>query len=264
MSVRWSILVQPLDESEPWLSQEPDRVLRTASIGKVLVLAEAARRLADGSLDAHRRVSRSDTLAVGDSGVWDHLDQDDLSVLDVCRLIGLASDNLATNALIDVVGLDTVRALTDRLGLAPLAQHDYVRDPRDPSLPGVAEVLSEASAAALIRYLRLLHTGVVDDRVRQWLALDTDTSMVAGALGLDPLAHTEPDRGFSLAHKTGTENGIRCDTGLVSYGGRTVAYASLANWDAHADPGDGHPDTRDEVLARMNDIGGLIRARLLG
>lgn len=264
MSVRWSILVQPLDEPEPWLSEGSDLVLRTASIGKVLVLAEAARRLEDGSLEAHRRVRRADTLAIGDSGVWDHLDQEDLSVLDVCRLIGLASDNLATNALIDVVGLDAVHALTEQFELAPLAQHDYVRDPRDPSQPGVAEVLSEASAAALIRYFGLLHTGVVDDRVRQWLALDTDTSMVAGALGMDPLAHTDPDRGFTLAHKTGTEHGIRCDTGLIGYGGRTVAYAVLANWDADAEPGDGRPDTRDEVLARMNDIGGLIRARLLG
>ena len=30
MSVRWSVLVQPLDEPWPWLAEEPDAVLRTA------------------------------------------------------------------------------------------------------------------------------------------------------------------------------------------------------------------------------------------
>ena len=48
-----------------------------------------------------------------------------------------------------------------------------------------------------------------------WLNLDTDMSMVAGAFGLDPLAHTAPDRGWWLAHKTGTDTGIRADVGLV-------------------------------------------------
>ncbi|YAL83852.1 serine hydrolase [Dermacoccaceae bacterium W4C1] len=269
MSVQWSVLVQPLDPDpagrfpEPWLSQDPDAVLHTASVGKLVVLAQAARRLAEGTLDPAQTVRKSDTVQVSDSGVWDHLDQPELSVLDLCRLVGLASDNLATNAVIDVLGLEAVQAYGEQLELPPLMQYDYVREGRDPSQPGVAEVLSKASASSLIHYFGLLHTGVIDDRVRQWLALDTDTSMVASAFGTDPLAHTEPDRGLSLAHKTGTEQGIRCDTGIVSLEGVTVGYAALANWQPQPNER-AEPDTRDEVLARMNEIGAMIRRRLVG
>ena len=87
-------------------------------------------------------------------------------------------------------------------------------------------------------------------QVLRWLALDTDTSMTAGAFGLDPLAHTEPDRGLTLAHKTGTDTGIRCDVGVIGGPARTLAYAVLAEFD---------DDDRDAVLGRMFAHGQAIR-----
>jgi beta-lactamase class A len=42
---------------------------------------------------------------VEDSGLWYLLDQRDLSVHDLCVLVGAVSDNLATNALVRLVGL---------------------------------------------------------------------------------------------------------------------------------------------------------------
>jgi beta-lactamase class A len=70
--------------------------------------------------------------------------------------------------------------------------------------------------------------------------------MVAGAFGLDPLAHTAPDRGRWLAHKTGTDLGLRADVGLLRGPRRSVAYAVLAEFD---------DDRRGEVLAEMRDWG---------
>ncbi|KNX39150.1 hypothetical protein VV01_02870 [Luteipulveratus halotolerans] len=254
--VSWSIHVQPLDGDKAWLSESPDAVLRTASVGKLLLLAVVAERIAAGEQDPDERIRWDDSEFVRDSGLWHALDQRDLSVVDACRLVGAVSDNLATNVLLRHVGLDAVAAYADRHGLAPMALLDRIRgEGRDPSLPGVAATLSRASAASVVRYLRLLHDGTVDPMVQDWLVLGTDLSMVASAFGLDPLAHAEDDRGFLLVNKTGTDSTVRADVGLVSTAGGTVAYAVLANWEPGTDP-------RDDVLARMRQFGDDIRARL--
>ncbi len=67
------------------------------------------------------------------------------------------------------------------------------------------------------------------------------------------------DRGIELWNKTGTNDGVRCDIGLVRHGGTAVAYAALANWS----PGDHYDAARDEVLEAMNAVGQLIRKELV-
>src|SRR5690606_37577890 len=109
---------------------------------------------------------------------------------------------------------------------------DRVRDVRTPEYPSA---LSVGCAADWVGVLAALAAGEVVDvavsrLVLDWLGLGVDLSMVAGALGLDPLAHAEPDRGLLLWHKTGTDAGVRADVGLVA-GERTVAYAVLCGWD---------------------------------
>ncbi|MDE9365146.1 class A beta-lactamase-related serine hydrolase [Luteipulveratus sp. YIM 133132] len=253
-SVSWSIHVEPLDDpgGEPWWSETPDEVLRTASVGKLILLAVVAERIASGEQDPTERLRWESDEFVRDSGLWQALDQRDLSVVDACRLVGAVSDNLATNVLLRHVGLDAVAGFASEHDLAPMALLDRVRDARDPSQPGVAPTLSRASARSVVRYLRLLHDGTVQPMVRDWLALGSDLSMVAAAFGLDPLAHAVPDRDVLLLNKTGTDTSVRADVGLVTFGGRTVAYAVLASWEGDA-------DHRDEVLARMRLIGQEIR-----
>jgi beta-lactamase class A len=83
-------------------------------------------------------------------------------------------------------------------------------------------------------------------RTRGWLALGTDLSMVAASFGLDPLAHTE-----ALAHKTGTDLGVRADAGVWHRpDGTLVAYAALAQWPV---PPDAAPSgiAEDARLAAM-------------
>ena len=84
-------------------------------------------------------------------------------------------------------------------------------------------------------------------QVRGWLSTNTDLSMVASAFGLDPLAHTAEDRGVTLWNKTGTNDGVRCDVGVVRRASSSVTYAVLANWSPQG-PSD---PIRDEVLAAM-------------
>ena len=251
--VTWSVRIGPADAGEPLFDHQPDVVCATASVGKILLLISVAEWLADGRLDANRPLSRLGVEPVADSGLWQHLRADEMSVVDACCLIGATSDNLATNVLIDLVGLDAVASTKEKLGLREVALLDVVRDVRRPEH---AVALSTGNARGMYQLCCELSdpqtlSPTVAESVTAWLALNTDLSMVAGSFGLDPLAHVGPDRGVVLWNKTGTNVGVRCDVGLVSRGGRQLAYAVLANWK----PADDRDELRDQVLEAMHAVG---------
>ncbi len=242
------------DTGEDLLGERADRVQRTASVGKLLLLIECATRFLTGELDPARPLSRTAGDTVADSGLWQHLRAGELPAGDLAVLVGAVSDNLATNVLLRAIDLGAVARLQARLGLVATALHDRVRDERGPGDP---PALSTGSAAELTGLMVRLHRdellGVrgVGPLVLSWLALDTDTSMVAGAFHLDPLAHVGADRGLRLAHKTGTDAGVRADVGLVGGPARTVAYAVLAEFD---------DAERDAALDAMREWGRAVRA----
>lgn len=258
VGLRWSACVREAASGVVLDSFEPGRVLPTASVAKVLLLIELARRFETGDLDRRARVPRgSDRVA--DSGLWQVMDASSLTASDAARLVGAVSDNQATNALIDLVGLDAVGATAHALGLHDCALLDRVRDVRGPGHPAM---LSRGSAAELSALAARLHRGeVIGPRVSadvtDWLALGADLSMVSGAFGLDPLAHRDADRGIRLWNKTGTDAGVRADVGVVDADGRAVAFAVIAQWSDEASPG-----TRDAVLAAMRAAGDRLRTRL--
>ena len=194
----WSIRVVDVAQGSVLASLDAGRVLRTASVGKLFLLVEAARQATAGELDLAERVQWQDDERVEDSGLWYLLDQRELSVRDLCVLVGAVSDNLATNVLVRVVGLSAVAARTAALGYTDSGLLDRVRDERGPSHP---PTLSVGTAADLSDLMGRLHGGEVVDRevsalVLRWLAANTDLSMVASAFDLDPLAHAEPDGGL--------------------------------------------------------------------
>ena len=255
----WSIDILG-DSGDRLASLDRDRVCETASIGKVLLLIEAAAQISEGSLSATESLSRNPELTVHDSGLWQHLQVDSLSVGDCIGLIAASSDNLATNVLLARVGLDAVAVRARNLGLTSTSLNDFVRDVRTAEHPAV---LSFGTASELSQLMWRVRNGEVVSRhisqqVLHWLSLNTDLSMVASAFRFDPLAHFEPDRGLSLYNKTGTNDGVRCDIGVVSGPTGTVTYAVLANWHRLAN----HDPLRDEVMDAMGRLGQAIRANI--
>lgn len=252
----WSVQVRECGSGRIVLEHEPTRRQRTASVGKLLLLIEVAARIDEGSLSPDAFLSRESGPWVADSGLWQHLTSRELSVADAATLVGAVSDNLATNVLLAEVGLDAVAARTRSLGLLDSALHDYVRVERTSHQP---PTLSEGTAGEWCDLMLGLHEGrivsrAVCDRVLGWLSVNTDHSMVAGALHLDPLSHgVDPMSRPRLWSKTGTDDGVRADVGVMADGGRAVAYAVICTW-----PFGGATRTED-VLAAMRDIGTLIR-----
>src|SRR5688500_11044511 len=98
--IDWSVSVVDLGSGEVLASHEPDRLLSTASVGKVFVLVELADWLRSGELAADEPLDRRAVPPVADSGLWQHLSTDVLPLVDVARLVGAVSDNLATNVLL--------------------------------------------------------------------------------------------------------------------------------------------------------------------
>jgi len=257
--VTWGVYVIEVPTGEVVLDHQGALTLSTASVGKLLLLLEAARQIEMGVVRPDEMVERTDADTIGDSGLWQHLTAPALSVVDLAVLVASVSDNLATNVLLRRLGIDTVTAMTACLGLSATALHDRVRDTRRATDP---PRLSTGSAAELAGLLRAMSVGdavssSVSSQVLGWLATGVDLSMVGAAFGLDPLAHAAPDQGISLHNKTGTDVGVRADVGLVGTSSSALAYAVLANWPADE-------DHRDEVHAAMRRLGGQLRHRLAG
>jgi beta-lactamase class A len=233
------------------LSVDDHIVLPTASVGKVLLLLEVAARLGASGQSRYELLDRTPEDLVGDSGVWQHLNAPSLPISDLAALVAAVSDNLATNVLLRAVGLDSVRRRAELLGLKRTALLDRVRDRRGPD---DAPQLSVGSAAELATLFARIARGeavdrLVSSRVSDWLALNTDLSLVASAFALDPLAHLRSDHGLSLINKTGWDQGVRSEAGVLRGPRRAVAYAVTVTFedDSHI--------RRLSVLQAMRTIG---------
>lgn len=227
--VLWSVRIQ--QDQRIAVDLHADRPLSIASVGKILLLVAAAERIvADPGFAAFEL--RRPLEQVADSGLWQHLSAPALSVHDACVLIASVSDNLATNALLGLVGLDACNGVARALGCGALALHDRVRDPRSAGDP---PRLATGSAADLVMLMGELRSpGILDRRVASmvmgWLGLNVDHSMSLQGLGVDPLVDgsgTHP----AIANKTGTDRGVCADAGVIGSGPDAVVYAVIANWD---------------------------------
>jgi beta-lactamase class A len=257
VDIDWSICIRDVAGREV-AGRNADRSMKTASIGKLLLLVEVARQCAEGDLTGTTLLGQDPELRVADSGIWQHLRVEELAVHDLCVLIASVSDNLATNALLKHVGLQRLHDLAESLGLEHTALLDYVRDHRGPDNP---ETLSTGSASELSLVMSQLSRNelvspTVSEQVNAWLATNVDLSMVASAFGLDPLAHPPSDRNFIIRNKTGADPGVRADVGMIGRNAVWFNYAVIANWNAS------DPDLRDSALSGTRAIGTILRTTI--
>lgn len=202
-------------------------VLPTGSIGKVLLLIEVSARLTARDDSGYGILDKPPLGLVGQSGVWQHMQAPSLPVADLATLVGSTNDDVATNLLLNRVGLDAVRARTESLGLSRTALLDFARDSRGPD---DAPQLSVGSTAELAKLFGMLAReeavdAVTSQRVMGWLSLNSDLSLVASSFGLDPLSHRGPDHSTLLINKTGVDAGVRSEAGALRGRRAAVAYA---------------------------------------
>lgn len=260
MPLRWSSCVLSTDGTVVE-SANADLVLPTASVGKVFLLCEAAQQIIDGRLDPLGPLHRDTGLAVADSGLWQHLAQGRLPLVDVCVLVAAVSDNWATNVLLDTIGLDAVADRAEALGCVASRLEDAVRDARGPDdRPTLSRGTTRELAGTAHRIHRAARgqedQGLAPDAARlveRWLRTGVDLTLVADAFALDPLAHA--DGAPHLWNKTGWDEGVRADMGVVASGATSLAYAATLSWQ----PGD---CAADVVSAPFRELGARLHQSL--
>ena len=85
MPTTWSVLIT--DEHGSVLDeQDPATVLSIASVGKLLLLIAVA-EMHDGADLARIMVDKDSVAPVADSGLWQHLDSEQLSLRDLVVLV---------------------------------------------------------------------------------------------------------------------------------------------------------------------------------
>jgi beta-lactamase class A len=226
-------------------------VVPTANLGAVLLLIEVSARLTNNEDSGYGILDKASQANVGYSGIWQHLQAPALPVGDLATLIGSSNDNLATNLLLQRVGLNAIRLRAETLGLKRTALLDIVRDVRGPD---DAPQLSVGSVTELAWLFGALARGEIVDfetsqRVMGWLSLNTDLSMVASAFGLDPLAHRHEDHALLLVNKTGSDVGVRVEAGVLRGTRAGLSYAVTVKFEETS------LASRLRVLGAMRTIG---------
>ncbi|MEU5163473.1 serine hydrolase [Streptomyces sp. NPDC020875] len=210
-------------------------VLPVASTAKLLLLAEVARRIDAGELDPAAPVALDPADTVHGTGLLTRLGRTGWTVADLAVLTAAVSDNTATNALLRLVGTEATGNLARRLSLGELTVHDRVRDHRGPGDPpvfatGTARALAELAAHTA---RGTLVTPGASRLLLDWMRSNTDHGLAPALAVHDPYTRefpAPPPGVLLVANKTGTDPGVRADTG-VFIGARRVAYAIVAHWD---------------------------------
>lgn len=228
-----SVHVSDLDRGTIVLAGDDFLTYPVAGLGIVPLLIEVAARFEDGTLDPLEIMDRTTVEPVAVAGVWQHLKAPALPLCDLAVLAAAAGDALATNTLLQRVGLDAVRARTEQLGLARAALLDGFRDQRGPDdAPHVA--LGTAREIAGI-FGSLVNAEAVSPgvsaQVAEWLSLNHDLSLVASATGLDPFSHEDDEHGLLFISKTGRDAGVRVEAGVLAGPRAGISYALIVCFD---------------------------------
>lgn len=188
------------------ISLNGDTVRPSASMIKLTVLACLLDEAASGQIDLQQTVELTAGDIVDGSGTLQYEEPGTTYTLE-----GLAShmisesDNVATNLLINELGMDAINEEAARLGLAGTSLHHTMMD-----TTGTDPVLNSTSSDDAARLLAMIATGTLVDGdastlARSFLEAQTvDTGLDAGV----------PD-GVTVAHKTGTVEGAIHDGGIV-------------------------------------------------
>ncbi|MFI7695289.1 serine hydrolase [Nonomuraea sp. NPDC049655] len=194
-----------------------DAELPLASVGKLLLLAEVAMSVEGGILAPDTPVTLHDDDYCGGSGLLTSLSARVWTIGDLALLTAAVSDNTATNALLRTIGLDRVNAAAAALGLSRTRLLDRIREPRTPQDPPTFAIGTAAELSGLAA--QLAGPGGWQALMRGWMRQNTDHGLVPALVRHDP-------EGDWLANKTGTDEGVRSDVGIMD--GR-IAYAVLAH-----------------------------------
>ena len=174
-----------------------------ASTIKLALLAAAMRQVDRGMLNLDAPISISPYMVVGGSGDLQNQDMPHTTTVgDVARRMVVHSDNTATNVLLYLVGLPTVQALLDDLGLETM-KFNRQMFPGD-KIPQPANVIDTADTLALLQaiYADDLLSEASRTLVLDWMRAQEVNTKFGAVLEHDYIAHKTGETG-KVTHDVG-------------------------------------------------------------
>lgn len=205
------------------LAHDADRIVPAASTIKTLILVAIARALDAGTLSLDTQVTVTEPMRIGGTGVLNWMHQGiTLPIRDHAWLMIAISDNTASNALIEVAGLDTIQALARELDVPTLdLQRPFMGRNADEN-----PLKNTVTAKGLTDLLTAIwnDTAASADRCAWMRQLHNDQQHRSR------LARSLPE-GVSYAGKTGTLVGVSHDCGVIEGPSGTVIISVLVESD---------------------------------
>ncbi|MES2938695.1 MAG: serine hydrolase [Pseudomonadota bacterium] len=232
-------------------SLNPSRWFHAASTMKVPVLVAVYEAIAQGRFEEHSRVHvRNRFLGIADGKPFRVAQDNDanaevhaalgrmLTLHELARHMIVTSSNLATNLLLDLVGVEAARAALARLHLGGIDLQRGVED----EVAWEAGINNRVTAAGLCDALRLIEEGkaISPEASKAMLDILHQQRFRSGI----PAGLPEDAR---VAHKTGEISTVAHDAGIVYLDGRDAyVVVILTEWAPDVTRG------RQETIARIS------------
>jgi beta-lactamase class A len=236
------------------IARDEDDVMPTASLIKVPILVALYQAAHKGRVALTDRIAYREDQKVLGSGVLVHLTPGvEMTVRDAATLMIVISDNVATNMMIDLVGLDRINETMRGLGLTQTALFQRLGD-RKAGLD--ARKMSVSTAAEMARLLGLIarHEAVSPDASEDMLRIMRRQDYrheLSSRLPWNELNRLDDHRNNWVAEKGGAFlNGIRC-SGAIFQGARG-SFVLAAFCEGGTGPGSGR---NSEGNALLGDLG---------
>ena len=209
-----------LDEDRTW-THNPDLPLIAASVIKIPIMVTAFRDFAAGALDPEETVEILPEMKMPSCGALSYMhDGLRVTVMDLVTLMIILSDNTATNILIDRLTPGHVNETMAALGIPGICLRRRLFEPAL-SARGIQNTITARGVGTLLERMaqgELL--GEADDNAMVSILLD---QRLNGKLPF--YLHGE---GVRCAHKTGEDDGITHDAGII-YAKRPFVICMLSN-----------------------------------
>jgi beta-lactamase class A len=226
------------------LGVNEDVVFSTASSIKVPLLTALYMRDNAGELSVKTPFTVDKRHYVGGSGVLQFYDHPTtMAVEDIASMMINVSDNIATNILIELVGMDYVNKMLDSMGLHTIRLQRKMID-QMASVRGEENVATTKDAAELMRrlYAGEIVNREVCDRVLRILKKPKRQTPIARLLPQDVV----------IASKPGGLEGVSVEFGIVYLERRPYVFVCMTNYAVDDEPADFVADVSLEVFEYMN------------
>ena len=186
----------------------PDLPFVAASVIKLPVMIEAFRQISEGILSPDLPITLRPEDRKPSCGVISYLhDNVTLTLMDMITVMIIVSDNAATNLLIDLLGMRAVNATLCDLGAVNSRLNRKLFEP-ELSLRGIQNHVTAGDMGLLLE--KLYRGEVVSPKASEKMLSILSHQQLNGKIPFR--LHS---LGIRIAHKTGEDDGISHDVGIV-------------------------------------------------